>query len=109
MPRGGCQRTVPTTGCVRYTATSPGTSNCDPKPSASVARHGTPTPHTIRGCSNDCHPRPPAGSRRGEAAHDQRGVVVPGVEVEGASQEPPRQIETPVYLMGPSSHRPGSG
>src|SRR4029453_8165204 len=34
-----------------------------------------------------------AGSRRGEAAHDQRGVVVLGVEVEGASEETPRHVE----------------
>ena len=33
--------------------------------------------------------------------------VVLGVEVEGASEKTPRQVELPVHLMGPSGHRPG--
>ena len=53
MPRRGCPSTAPRTGCARSTATSPGTTNCAPKPSITVARPCTPTRRTIRGCSSD--------------------------------------------------------
>ena len=37
MPRRGCPSTAPSTGCARSTATNPGTTNCAPKPSITVA------------------------------------------------------------------------
>jgi hypothetical protein len=57
MPRRGCPNTAPTTGCARPTATNPGTTNCAPKPSLTVARPCTPTLRTIPGCSSDQHAR----------------------------------------------------
>jgi len=48
-------------------------------------------------------------SYRREVAHDQCGVVVLGIEVEGTSEEAPRQVEMPVDVMGPAGHRPRSG
>ena len=44
---------------------SPGTTNCAPKPSITVARACMPTPRTIRGCSGDrrCRPIPPQPRR----------------------------------------------
>ena len=58
MPRRGCPRTAPRTGCARSTATNPGTSNCAPKPSIRAARPCMPTPPRTRGCSSDQHGRP---------------------------------------------------
>ena len=55
MPRRGCPSTAPSTGCARSTATNPGTTNCAPKPSITVARRCTPTLRTIQGCSRDQH------------------------------------------------------
>ena len=70
MPRRGCPSTAPSTGCARSTATSPGTTNCAPKPAITVALPCTPTLRTIQGCSSEnssgpgrpCHGRP---DRRG--------------------------------------------
>src|SRR5215211_2869751 len=55
MPRRGCPSTAPSTGYARSTATNPGTTNCAPKPSITVARPYTPTLRTIQGCSNEQH------------------------------------------------------
>ena len=41
------------TGYAGSTGTSPGTTNCAPKPSMTVARPCMPTPGTIQGCSSD--------------------------------------------------------
>ena len=57
MPRRGCPNTAPSTGYARSTATNPGTTNCAPKPSITVARPCTPTLRTIQGCSSDQHAR----------------------------------------------------
>jgi hypothetical protein len=61
MPRHGCPSTAPSTGYARSTATNPGTTNCAPKPSITVARRCTPTLRTIQGCSNDQHARQRTG------------------------------------------------
>jgi hypothetical protein len=50
MPRRGCPSTAPSTGYARSTATNPGTTNCAPKPSITVALPYTPTLRTIQGC-----------------------------------------------------------
>ena len=52
-PRRGCPNTAPSTGSAGSTGTSPGTTNCAPKPSMTVARPCMPTPGTIQGCSSD--------------------------------------------------------
>src|SRR3954469_22241374 len=53
MPRHGCPHTAPGTGYARSTATSPGTTNCAPKPSITVVLPCTPTLRTIQGCSGE--------------------------------------------------------
>ena len=58
-PRRGCPSTAPSTACARSTATSPGTTNCAPKPSGTGARRCTPTRRTIRGCSREQHTHHP--------------------------------------------------
>ena len=70
MPRRGCPNTAPSTGCARSTATNPGTTNCAPKPSITVARPCTPTLRTIQGCSSD-H-RPLRSTRRPRCASNRR-------------------------------------
>ena len=52
MPQLGCPSTAPSSGYARSTATNPGTTNCAPKPSTTVARRCTPTRRTIQGCSS---------------------------------------------------------
>ena len=61
MPRRGCPSTAPGTGCARSTATNPGTTNCAPKPSMTVALPCTPTLRTIQECSSDQHARKEPG------------------------------------------------
>ena len=64
MPRRGCPSTAPSTGCARSTATNPGTTNCAPKPSITVARPCTPTLRTIQEKGRAAPgPPPPRGKR----------------------------------------------
>src|SRR4029453_4724937 len=53
MPRRGCPSTAQRTGGARSTATNPGTTNCAPRRSITVALRCTPTLRTIRGCTPD--------------------------------------------------------
>ena len=61
VPRHGCRSTAPDTDCARSTPTSPGTTSCARRRSATVARPSTPTPRRTRGCSStSCdHPDKP--------------------------------------------------
>ena len=68
-PRTGCPNTVPRTGSARPTATNPGTTNCAPPPTVTVARRCTPTRRTIRGCAGDRHARTGPGPSQSTRAN----------------------------------------
>src|SRR4051794_22261588 len=53
MPRRGCPRTAPRTGCAGSTATSHGTTSCARRRPRTAARRCTPIRRTIHGCSDD--------------------------------------------------------
>ena len=78
MRRRGCPSTAPSTGCARSTATSPGTTNCAPKPSLMVVLPCTPTLRTIQGRSSDQQARHRTGVNTiitGGETHEEKATA----------------------------------
>ena len=110
MPRSGCPNTAQSTGYARSIATSPGTTNCAPKPPMTVALPCTPTLPTIQECSSDQHDRHmPAHTRRSPTAHtagDPRGDRQEHRDCTGADSFPDHGSGQNRWVRAPRHRRP---
>ena len=100
MPRRGCPSTAPSTGCARSTATNPGTTNCAPKPSITVARPCTPTLRTIQGCSSDRRARHRAVTRNHHSGEEHERTLRPLAALAIASSEYARPTMSDLGTLG---------
>ena len=92
----GWPSTAPRTGCAGSTPTSPGTSSCARRPSATAARPCTPTRPTIRGCSSDDQATTAGRARHGRPRSARAAARTP----------PPRPAPPPARRTPPRPRPP---